>query len=814
MKSTFFASSLSLAAAESLTANPIRKVVSLLQEMQKKTEDEGRNEEQLYKKFECYCKTSGEQAQKQIDQNADKTAELQSKIKEDSATAKAAEEAYTSAKKERAETKQKLSDGDAKRLKAKNAFESQKRDDEQNIAALSSAITTLEQKGGESLLQMKNTHDFARLRKIVLVSTSLSAFEKQSMNAFLMNSAEAGFSSGTGEIIGMLKQIKEEFVTANNQRIAEEEEDAKDYADVRSAQQGLIASLSSSIEKNQEKAGQFAVSAANAKTELAEVQNSYQDALEWMKNNKESCATKGKEFAERTRIRGEELSALHDAIDMLNNDDSLDLFKDTLPAAPKASFVQKKNKLRRHKNFVKSIKAMRANHDSRLALISSLVSNTEKLHSEADRPKFAMVIEMIDKLVVVLKKEQKEDETARANCIETRNEQESEKSEVEHRIKNIEASANDAAAQIDSLQDKLKGLHENVDATDKLVAQATAQRKAENEEYVKSSAANTETVGLLAKVINRLQKFYNPDLHKEEEASSAANSENVGLLLQRRARVGYSLLQTNSKVMAKVEVHQPAAPSTWDSGYKNKGGNPVVAMIQKFVTDLKTEMTEAKMDEENSQKEYEKLMADMADSKYSDNKQITQKDMQLAEQRSFAEQFSEEGDAKKNELMGVEQTLLNLNQECAFIEKNFDLRRRNRENEVESLANAKAALQGATAESFLQTEVSTKSNDPIAPFGKVDTAQALQNAAADTQNTLVDAVENAEVSEIKRTVFRALTRLRAATIKEFDTIARLETQAIDAYNDAHHFRGENPITHLHNAEAGVETDKFQSFHSL
>ena len=37
-----------------------------------------------------------------------------------------------------------------------------------------------------------------------------------------------------------------------------------------------------------------------------------------------------------------------------------------------------------------------------------------------------------------------------------------------------------------------------------------------------------------------------------------------------------------------------------------------------------------------------------------------------------------------------------------------------------------------------------------------------------------------QVAEIKRAVFRALTRLRAATIKEFDTIARLETQAIDA----------------------------------
>merc|ERR1712151_922489 len=47
----------------------------------------------------------------------------------------------------------------------------------------------------------------------------------------------------------------------------------------------------------------------------------------------------------------------------------------------------------------------------------------------------------------------------------------------------------------------------------------------------------------------------------------------------------------------------------------------------------------------------------------------------------------------------------------------------------------------------------------IAPFGKEDTAKELQDHAAKTQDTLVDAVENAEVAEIKRAVFRALTRL-------------------------------------------------------
>ena len=65
--------------------------------------------------------------------------------------------------------------------------------------------------------------------------------------------------------------------------------------------------------------------------------------------------------------------------------------------------------------------------------------------------------------------------------------------------------------------------------------------------------------------------------------------------------------------------------------------------------------------------------------------------------------------------------------------------------------------------------INLRNFNKIAPFGKEDTAKELQDHASKTQDTLVDAVENAEVAEIKRAVFRALTRLRAATIKEFDT---------------------------------------------
>eukprot|EP00927_Polykrikos_kofoidii_P079522 TRINITY_DN762_c0_g1_i2.p1 TRINITY_DN762_c0_g1~~TRINITY_DN762_c0_g1_i2.p1 ORF type:complete len:153 (+),score=23.21 TRINITY_DN762_c0_g1_i2:145-603(+) len=100
----------------------------------------------------------------------------------------------------------------------------------------------------------------------------------------------------------------------------------------------------------------------------------------------------------------------------------------------------------------------------------------------------------------------------------------------------------------------------------------------------------------------------------------------------------------------------------------------------------------------------------------------------------------------------------------------------------------------------------------VSPFGREDTARELQQHAARTQDTLVDAVENAEVAEIKRSVFRALTRLRAAEIKEFDTIARLQAQAIDDFNDKHAYRAENPLGHLHDSEPKVSEDKYSSFH--
>merc|ERR1719247_3682506 len=51
---------------ESASANPIRKVVTMLQAMEKKVTAEGETEKELFEKFMCYCKNGDEALAKSI----------------------------------------------------------------------------------------------------------------------------------------------------------------------------------------------------------------------------------------------------------------------------------------------------------------------------------------------------------------------------------------------------------------------------------------------------------------------------------------------------------------------------------------------------------------------------------------------------------------------------------------------------------------------------------------------------------------------------------------------------------------------------
>merc|ERR1719197_2275315 len=70
------------AGASQIHANPIRKVVTMLQNMQKKVSAEGEKEKELFDKFMCYCKNSDSTLGKSIADAETKIPEVGTSIEE------------------------------------------------------------------------------------------------------------------------------------------------------------------------------------------------------------------------------------------------------------------------------------------------------------------------------------------------------------------------------------------------------------------------------------------------------------------------------------------------------------------------------------------------------------------------------------------------------------------------------------------------------------------------------------------------------------------------------------------------------------
>merc|ERR1719364_610928 len=86
---------------------------------------------------------------------------------------------------------------------------------------------------------------------------------------------------------------------------------------------------------------------ADAGVEIVQMKEDVEDTVEALAEDKKfladlekNCAAKTKDWEYRSKMRSEEIVALADTIKILNDDDSLELFKKTLPSPTGASLLQ------------------------------------------------------------------------------------------------------------------------------------------------------------------------------------------------------------------------------------------------------------------------------------------------------------------------------------------------------------------------------------------------------------------------------------------------------------------------------------------
>merc|ERR1712129_608210 len=208
-----------------------------------------------------------------------------------------------------------------------------------------------------------------------------------------------------------------------------------------------VNALTKAIEQKMTRVGELAVSIVQMKNDLGDTAEALLEDKKFLADLEKNCATKEAEWGEIVATRNEELLALADTIKVLSDDDSLELFKKTLPGS--ASFVQLKVSSTTVR--ARALAAIRrAPHSVHLDFIALAI--------QGRKIGFEKVIGMIDEMVATLKTEQSDDDNKKEYCAKQFDESDDKKKSLERSISDLEAAIAEAKEGIAATQDQIAAL--------------------------------------------------------------------------------------------------------------------------------------------------------------------------------------------------------------------------------------------------------------------------------------------------------------------------------------------------------------------
>jgi len=674
-------------------ANPIRRVVTMLQKMSNKITAEGKVDEATFDKFMCYCQTGAADLAKTISAAEDKIPQLEASIEEAESLKSQLVADLAQHKKDRAEAKEAIASAKSLRAKEADAFAKESSEGKTNIAALAKAIAALE-KGMGGFLQ---TSAAVVLRRLT-VEMDLSNTDRDMLGTFLSQGHREGYAPQSGEIVGILKQMKETMEKGLAEATAAEKDAIANFEGLVGAKEKEIASNTKAIEAKLERDSETAVKIVSLKEDLDDTSKSLAADKKFLANLDSNCEKKKAEYEVVKKTRAEELLAIAETIKILNDDDALDLFKKTLPSP---SFIQVKvtEKQMRYQ-ALQLLQVARGKHGIKNARLDFLV-----LALRGQQTSFDKVTTMIDDMAALLVKEQKDDDEKKAYCNSELDKTEDEGKVLAASISDLEKMLEDAASSIENLADEITALEAGIEELDSQVVKATALRKTEHEHFVATLAADKASKELLGFAKNRLNKFYNPKLYKEAPKRALSEEERVvvgmGGTLAPTAPPG-GVAGTGIAVFAQVSAHTellvapPPPPEAVDAyAKKSEESTGVITMIDMLIADLDKEVQEMEVEEKDSQAEYEQFVADSAAQRSASLKSIAEKEDAKADLGAKVQKAKEEKTAKLTEAMANTEYLKNLHVECDWLLANYVVRKEARAGEVDALKKAKAVLSGA-----------------------------------------------------------------------------------------------------------------------
>merc|ERR1719213_766507 len=175
-------------------------------------------------------------------------------------------------------------------------------------------------------------------------SDMLSPHQRKIAKSFVQHKGEQKYTPQSGEIFGMLKQMKETFETNLASSQKEEAENLSEYEDMKAAKESEIEAGTELADTKTQELASTDEKNAESKESLADTRDVLAADTEFLANLKEQCQNMDQEYEERTKTRQLEIQTTSKALAYLSSDEAHDLFTRTFNFVQVGSAVQSKRR--------------------------------------------------------------------------------------------------------------------------------------------------------------------------------------------------------------------------------------------------------------------------------------------------------------------------------------------------------------------------------------------------------------------------------------------------------------------------------------
>jgi len=662
---------------EAAKNRPVSKVITLLKDMLKQLEKEAEEDEEIYDKMACWCETNDKEKTKSIADAEARIEDLTTKIEELTANSARLGTEIKNLEKEVAANQEALDQATAIRQKQLAEFNAEEKDLLESISALKAAVVVLSKHHSNSLIQTPPSHLLgvaASLQHEMQTHASLfegvlSRAQRKAVSAFVQAPQDyfdatptfkQSYAPQSGQIFGILKQMKETFESNLSASQKEEMANQKSYEDVKAAKEEEIAAGQAQIDTKTQELADTDEKLAQSKQDIEDTRNSLSADEQFLMMLKEKCQMTDQEWEERQKTRQLEMAAVSKALAILSGDDAHDLFTRTFNPALLQKEGLEQSKRRSQASKLLSLVAHK-HRNPRLATLAVQV----RLDA------FVRVKKAIDDMVAQLLKEKEDEIKHKDFCVDEFNTNQLQTEKKEREKEDLIAKIEDLQMTITQLTEAIETLKAEIAEMQVQLKRAGEDREKQNKEFQMTVADQRATQKLLQAALTVLKGFY---------AKKAAAA-----LLQKQEPVG------------------PPPPAGFKEYKNNAAAGGVMGMIQQIINDAKAMEAETIRAEEDAQKAYEDFVKETNASIEEKSKDIVNKSEVKAKAEGDLVQAQADKEGVMLELEQLSNYNAQLHQSCDFVTKNFELRQTARDEEIEALRQAKAILSGADFQTFLQS---------------------------------------------------------------------------------------------------------------